>query len=165
VGVPVGVFLAALVFAESASVLGALVAFVVLSVFYGILASRRMSRLWPSAGDLSGGDRVAAVRISRAGKEVGEPRLAAAVIDYTNGLREARSQARSRRWVVWLGAAAVLVLAVIDSTLGPVRLAVVSWLFVAFFVIELFWWPRRVDRLLARAERAERSAHRALTGP
>jgi hypothetical protein len=165
VGVPVGVFFAALVFAESASVLGTLVAFVVLSVFYGILTSRRMSRLWPSAGELSGADRVAAVRISRGGKDIGEPRLAAAVIDYTAGLREAHSQARSHRWVVWLGAAAVLVLAVIDSALGPLRLAAVSWLFVAFFVVELLWWPRRADRLLAHAERAERSACEALARP
>jgi hypothetical protein len=43
VGVPVGVFLAALAFAESGLMLGAVVTFVVISIFYGIVVARRMS--------------------------------------------------------------------------------------------------------------------------
>jgi Flp pilus assembly protein TadB len=165
IGVPVGLFLAALVFGESGSVLGALVAFVVLSVFYGAVMARRMSRFWPVARDLSADDRVAVVRRTRRGSFRGDARLAQAVIAYTGGLREAHAQARKYRWVVWLCAAAVLVLAVVDSVVGPFRVALVSWLFVGFFVIELSWWPRRQDQLLANAQLAERSARRVVDQP
>ena len=48
---------------------------------------------------------------------------------------------------------AMLVLAVLDSISGPPRTAVVSWLFVVFFAVEIFWWPLAQDRLLANAER------------
>jgi hypothetical protein len=161
VGVPVGIFLAALVFAESGILLGALVAFVVLSTFYGIVMARRMSRFWPAANDLSGGDRVAVVRAARSGRDIDAARLGPAAIEYASGLREARKQARRYHWVVWLCAAVVLALAVYDSFFGTVRLAVVSWLFVAFFAIELFWWPRRQNQLLSNAERTETLARRA----
>lgn len=163
IGIPVGIFLAALVFAESGLVVGALVAFVVLSTFYGIMMARRMSKFWPAAKDLSGGDRVAVVRAARRGQDIDDTRLAPAALDYVVGLREARAQARQWHWAVWLGAAAVLVFAVVDSLSGTLRVAAVSWLFVAFFIVELFWWPGRQDRLLANAERTEGSARRAIS--
>jgi hypothetical protein len=162
VGVPVGVFLAALVFAESGLMLGAVVTFVVISVFYGILMARRMSQFWPAAKDLSGGDRVAVARAARRGRDIDDARLAPAAIEYGGGLRAARAQARRWQWVVWLGAAAALVLAVLDSISGPSRIAAVSWLFVVFFAVEIFWWPWAQDRLLVNAERTGESARRAL---
>jgi hypothetical protein len=119
VGVPVGVFLAALVFAESGLMLGAVVAFVVISVFYGIVMARRMSQFWPAAKDLSGGDRVAVARAARRGRDIHDARLAAAAIEYGGGLRAVRAQARRWQRVVWLGAASSLVLAVLDSISGP----------------------------------------------
>jgi hypothetical protein len=61
-----------------------------------------------------------------------------------------------------VGAAAALVLAVLDSISGPSRIAAVSWLFVVFFAVEIFWWPRAQDRLLVNAERTGESARRAL---
>jgi hypothetical protein len=64
--------------------------------------------------------------------------------------------------MVWLGAVAVLVLAVLDSISGPSRMAAVSWLFVGFFAVEIFWWPRAQNRLLVNAERTGQSARRAL---
>ena len=73
-----------------------------------------------------------------------------------------RAQARRWQWVVWLGAAAALVLAVLDSISGPSRIAAVSWLFVVFFAVEIFWWPRAQDRLLVNAERTGESARRTL---
>lgn len=161
VGVPVGIFLAAFVFLESGLLVGALVAFVVLSAFYGVVMSRRMSRFWPAANELSADDRVALVRAARRGQDIPDARLAPAVVEYAEGLREARAQTRKYRWVAWLGAAAFLALAVVDCFLGPPRVTLVSWLFVAFFAIELFWWPKRQDQLLANAERAERSAVRS----
>jgi hypothetical protein len=163
VGVPVGIFLAALVFAESGVVLGAVITFVVISIFYGIVMARRMSQFWPAAKDLSGGDRVAVVRATRCGQDIDDARLAAAAIEYGGGLREAREQARRSQWMVWLGAAAVLVLAVLDSISRPPRTAAVSWLFVVFFAVEIFWWPRARDRLLINAERTGESSRRALS--
>jgi hypothetical protein len=163
VGVPVGTFLAALAFAESGLVLGAVVTFVVISIFYGIMMARRMSQFWPAGKDLSGGDRVAVARAARRGHDIDDARLAPAAIEYGGGLREAREPARRWQWMVWLGAAAVLVLAVLDSISGPPRTAAVSWLFVVLFAVESFWWPRAQDRLLVNAERTGESARRALS--
>jgi hypothetical protein len=163
VGVPVGIFLAALVFAESGVMLGAVVAFVVISTFNGVVMARRMDRFWPAARDLSAGDRVAAVRAARRGQDIDQARLASAAIQYAGGLRKAYEQARRWRWFIWLAAAAMLVLAVLDSISGPPRTAVVSWLFVVFFAVEIFWWPLAQDRLLANAERTAESARRALS--
>jgi hypothetical protein len=65
--------------------------------------------------------------------------------------------------MVWLGAAAVLVLAVLDNISGPPRTAAVSWLFVVFFAVEIFCWPRVQDRLPVNADRTGESARRALS--
>ena len=160
VGIPVGIFLAALVFAESGIMLGALVAFVVLSAFNGIMMARRMGNAWPAANELSPAQRVAVSAAVRRGREIDDARLAPAAIGYIGALRGARDRSRRLRWVMWLGAAAVLALAVWDTYTGTPRLAAVSWLFVVFFAVEIVWWPRIQDRLIANAERAERSARR-----
>jgi hypothetical protein len=144
VGVPVGAFLAALVFAESGLMLGAAVTFVVISIFYGIVMAWRMSQFWPAARDLSGADRVAVALAARRGRAIEDARLAPAAIEYGGGLRAAREQGRRWQWMVWLGAVAV------------------SWLFVVFFAVEIFWWPRAQNRLLVNAERTGESARRAL---
>jgi hypothetical protein len=163
VGIPVGIFLAALVFAESGVLLGALVAFVVISVFNGIVMARRMGKAWPAANGLSPGDRVAVSAATRRGRPIDEARLAPAAIAYVAVLREARDQSRRFQWVIWSCAAAVLALAVFDTYAATPRVAAVSWLFVAFFAFEIFLWPRVQDRLLANADRTEQSARR-LTG-
>ena len=158
IGLPVGIFLGALVFAESGSALGAIVAVGVLSPFYGIMMARRMARFWPGAKDLNGADRAAVVRATRRGEEVGEARWALAVMDYSGGLREAHRQARRYRWVVWFFAVSALILAFSDSFFGSIRAALMSWLVVVFFVVELLWWPRNQAHLLSNAERAENLA-------
>ncbi len=155
--------MAVLVFAESGLLPGALVVFVVISVFNGIMMSRRMSKSWPAAGDLSPDERVAVSSAARRGRRIDDARLAPAAIEYVGALRNARAHARHRQWLVWLGGAAVLVLAVIDSLLATPRIAAVSWLIVVFFAVEIFWWPRAQNRLVANAERAGESACRALT--
>lgn len=160
VGVPVGIFLAALVIAESGIMLGALVAFVVLSVFNGIMMARRMGKAWPAANELSPGQRVAVSAAVRRGHQIDDARLAPAAIGYVGALRDARDQSRRFQWVVWICAAAVLALAVWDTYTATPRLAAVSWLFVGFFAVEIVWWPRIQDRLLANAERTEQSARR-----
>ncbi|OBF92082.1 hypothetical protein A5791_14530 [Mycobacterium sp. 852002-51163_SCH5372311] len=160
VGVPVGIFLAALVFAESGVLLGALVAFVVIGVFNGIVVSRRMSKAWPAADELNPAERVAVCAAVRRGRQIDDPRLAPAALAYVGALRTAREQSRRVQWVFWPCAAVVLVLAVFDTYTATTRLAVVSWLFVVFFAVEIFWWPRIQDRLLANAERTAQSASR-----
>jgi hypothetical protein len=132
-------------------------------IFNGIVMARRMDRFWPAARELSAGDRVAAVRAARRGQDIDQARLASAAIQYAGGLRKACEQARRWRCFVWLAAATMLVLAVLDSISGPPRTAVVSWLFVVFFAVEIFWWPLAQDRLLANAERTGELARRALS--
>jgi hypothetical protein len=161
-GVPVGIFLAALVFAESGVWLGALVAFVVLGIFNGIRMARRMAKAWPAAVDLRPDERVAVSFAARRGHRIEDVRLAPAAIEYVGALRNARVQARRWQWLAWLGGAAMLVLAVIDSLFATPRVAAVSWIVVVFFAVELFWWPRVQDRLLANAEDTGESACQAL---
>ncbi len=163
VGLAAGVFFGALGFAESGSV-AALIALVVLGPFvFGIPMARRMARFWPGAKLLSGKDRVAVVRATRRGHNIGEARLAQAVIEYSSGLRDAHDHARRYRWVLPLVAALSLILASTDSFFGPIRLALVSWLWVAIIVVELWWWPRRRADLLSNAERAEAQAQQVAT--
>ncbi len=93
---------------------------------------------------------------------INEPHLAHAVIEYGSGLRQAQEQTRRYRWVIPLVAILSLILAVTDSFLGSIRLALVSWLWVAIVVAELVWWPRKQVDLLSNAERAEMLARQAL---
>jgi hypothetical protein len=154
IGLTAGIFFGALAFADSGLWLSGLVVLVILTPVYGIMMARRMSRFWPGAKELKGADRVAVARAARRGRAIGAPRLAPAVIDYSDGLHAAYEQARPRRWVLWLLAAASLFAAGMDTYLGPIRSAVVSWLFVAFFAVELWWWPKEQVGLVANAERA-----------
>ncbi|WP_156688252.1 hypothetical protein [Mycobacterium sp. Marseille-P9652] len=157
-GVPSGVFVAALVFAESGVPLGALVAFVVMGIFTGIATARRMGTAWPSASGLRPGQRVAVSSAVRRGRGIADATLAPAAIEYARALLDAGEQARRREWVLWVGGAAMLVFAVIDSVWGTFRLAAVSWLVVALFAVEILWWPRARNRLLANAHRTRASA-------
>ena len=164
VGLAVGIFFGALGFAESGSVV-ALVALVALGPFvFGIPMARRMASFWPGAKMLSGADRVAVVRATRRGHNIGETCRAHAVIEYSSGLREAHDQARRYRWMVPVVAALSLILALTDSFFGSIRLALVSWLWVAIIVVELLWWPGKRADLLSNAERAETLARQVLAG-
>lgn len=164
VGLAVGVFFGALGFAESGSVV-ALVALVALGpIVFGIPMARRMARFWPGAKLLSGEDRVAVVRATRRGHNVSEPSLAHAVIEYGSGLRDAHDHARRYRWVLPFVAALSLILALTDSFFESIRLALVSWLWVAIIVVELLWWPRKLADLLSNARQAETLARQVLAG-
>ncbi|MFE1883001.1 hypothetical protein [Streptomyces diastatochromogenes] len=160
VGLPAGVFFGAFVLAESGAWVGAVAAVLVLGPFYGIRVARRMGRIWPGARDLDPADRSAVVRAARRGEDIGDARLAPAVIDYCDGLRTAREQDRLLLWVTLVFAGLAVALAVIDTSSGSTREAWVSWVFVLFFLVELTWWPRRQTRIMSRAEQAERSARR-----
>lgn len=161
IGLAAGVFFGAFVLAESGSWVGAALAALFLSPFYGIRVARRMNRTWPGARDLNSADRTAVVRATRRG-ESGDARLAPAVIDYSSALRTAREQDRVFRWVVLLFAALSVALALSDTFTGSTRDALVSWLVVAFLLVELTWWPRKQSHLMSNAERAEKSAREIL---
>jgi hypothetical protein len=164
VGLAVGVFFGALGFAESGSV-AALVALVALGpIVFGIPMARRMARFWPGAKMLSGEDRVAVVRATRRGHDIGEASRAHAVIEYGSGLRDAHDHARRYRWVLPFVAALSLILALTDSFFESIRLALVSWLWVAIIVVELLWWPGKRADLLSNARRAETLARQVLAG-
>ncbi|MGW2563035.1 hypothetical protein ACWCXB_28050 [Streptomyces sp. NPDC001514] len=119
-----------------------------------------MSRAWPGADDLDSADRVAVVRATRRGEDIGDARLAPAVIDYSGGLRTVREQGRV--WVVLLFAALAVALAFTDTFTGSAWETVMSWLVVTFFLVELAWWPRQQTHVISNAERAEKFAREIL---
>jgi hypothetical protein len=164
VGLSVGIFFGALGWAESGSIAALLAIGVLGPLVFGIPITRRMARLWPEAKTLIGADRAAVVRAVRRGQKIDEPHLAHAVIEYASGLRQAQDQARRYRWVILLVAMLSLILAVTDSFFGSIRLALVSWLWLAIVVAELLWWPRKQVELLSKAERAETLAGQVLAG-
>jgi hypothetical protein len=162
VGLAVALALALLALIGSNSALAGVVAFVVIWTIYSVITARRMSRFWPGAKDLSGVDRVAAARAARRGHDIGDVRLAPAVVEYSRGLRDANEHVLLPRWLMLLLALVALVVAVADSVWSPPGEAIVSWLYFAFFPVELLWWPRIAARLIANAERAEESAKQSL---
>lgn len=164
VGLSVGIFFGALGWAESGSIAALLAIGVLGPLVFGIPITRRMERFWPEAKKLTCADRAAVVRAVRRGQQIDEPQLAHAVIEYASGLRQAQDQARRSRWVIPLVAILSLILAVTDSFFGSIRLALVSWLWVALVVAELLWWPRKQVDLLSNAERAEMLARQVLAG-
>jgi hypothetical protein len=161
VGLVFGVVLGFLALISSNSVLSGAVAVVVITLIYGLIMARRMSKFWPGAKDLNGADRVEVARATRGGHDIGDARLAPAVIEYSQGLRAAGT-GRLTRWLILLLAAVALGVAIADSIFSPPGEAVVSWLYFAFFPVELLWWPRREAKLLANAQRAEESASKLL---
>jgi hypothetical protein len=107
--------------------LGALVAFVVLGIFNGIMMARRMAKAWPAAVDLS----PRRVAMAQPAEVVGSKMRGSRPLPSSmSALRAARVQARRWQWLVWLGGAAMLVLAVIDSLFAtPGRRCVVGIVF------------------------------------
>jgi hypothetical protein len=162
VGLAVAVVLALLALIGSNSPLAGVVALVVIWVIYSVIMARRTSKFWPGAKDLSGADRVAVARAARSGRDIGDLRLAPAVIEYSRGLRDANEHVLLARWLIVLLALVALGVAIADSIFSPPGEAVVSWLYFAFFPVELLWWPRIAARLIANAERAEESARQTL---
>lgn len=162
-GAGLGVVLALLALIGSNSLLAFAAAFVSTTLFFAAIMARRMKKLWPGAAELSGSDRVKVVSAARTGTDIGESRLAAAVVEYSDALKTAADR-RLWRWLIALFGVVAAVVAVLDTIYSPVGEAVVSWLYFAFFPIEAWWWPRRQAQLLTNAERAEESARALLVG-
>ena len=161
-GASVGIAVGLLAFFGSNVVPAGLAAFVAVSLLYGAVMGRRMAKLWPGAKSLSGADRVAVVRATRSGRDIGDARLASAVIEYSRALHQAAERFRLWWWLIAVLGVVALATAIADTIFSPVGEAVVSWLYFAFFPVEAFWWPRRQAHILANAKRADESARRLL---
>lgn len=153
-GLGSGVFFGALAWLDSGQWLAGVCVLVILGVGFGIAMPRRMNRYWPGAGDLSGVDRVTVVRAARRGEPVADPRLAGAVADYGRGLHAAAADAKARRWLVALVLVVAIATALWDTMFGSARDGVASAVYLVLLMFELFWWPKRQDRLLSGADRA-----------
>ena len=113
-----------------------------------------MARYWPGAKELSGEDRVTVVRTARRGERIGDVHLTQAVVDYSQGMHAAADKARPFRWVVPLVLVVGVGTAAWDAVFGSWGNAVASGIYLVLLLIELFWWPKRRERLLANADRA-----------
>ncbi len=153
-GVSLGAFLGALAWLDSGFPLAGLIAFVVLSLFYGGWMTRRMVRHWPGANRLSGPERERVARAARGGGAIDDPGLRPALADYRGGLHAAAEEARPLRWLIWIVLVAAVGAAVWDATSGSWGNAIASVIYLVMLGLEMFWWPKRQRQLLANADRA-----------
>ncbi|MCW2564313.1 MAG: hypothetical protein JWQ31_2873, partial [Mycobacterium sp.] len=146
--------LGAMSWLDSGFLLSGVVVLVVVGAFSGIWMARRMARYWPGAKQLSGDERVTVVRAARRGERIDNARLAQAVVDYSSGMHAAAERARPFRWLLPLVLVVSLGTAVWDAVYGSWGNAAASAIYLALLLIELFWWPKRRDELLANGDRA-----------
>jgi len=158
IGACLGIILGAMAWVDSGMLLAGILTVFITGVIYGIWIPRRMARYWPGAKDLSGEDRVTVARTARRGERIGDPQLAPAVVDYSKGMRAAAEQAKPYRWVVPLVLIVSIATAVWDSIFGTWGNAIASVIYLVAFLLELFWWPKRRDELLANSDRAAEMA-------
>ncbi len=154
IGGAVGIALGALAWLDSGFLSSAVIVLVIGGVFYGIWMPRRMARYWPGAKQLSGDERVTVVRTARGGERIGNSRLAQAVVDYSSGVHAAAEKARPFRWLLILILVVAVGTAAWEAVFGSWGNAAASAIYLVLLFIELFWWPKRRDRLLANADRA-----------
>jgi hypothetical protein len=162
VGGAVGIALGAMAWLDSGFVLSGVIVLVIIGVFYGIWMPRRMARYWPGAKQLGGDDRVTVVSTVRRGESVGDARLAQAVVDYSSGMRAAAEKARPFRWLLIFVLVVAVGTAVWDGVFGSWGNAAASAIYLVLLFIELFWWPKRQQQLLANAGRAADIAQQVL---
>jgi hypothetical protein len=158
VGPAVGIPLGALAWLDSGFLLSAVIVLVIIGVFFGIWMPRRMARYWPGAKQLTGDERVTVVHATRRGERIADARLASAVIDYSRGLHAAAEKARPFRWLLIFILVVAVGTAVWDAVYGSWGNAVASGIYLVLLLIELFWWPKRQEQLLANADRAAEMA-------
>ncbi len=153
-GLGVGGFLGALAWLDSGILLGGLIVFVVLSLFYGVWMVRRMSRHWADAKQLSGPERAQVAGAARGGHRIDDPGLAQAVVGYRNGLHAAAENARPFRWLLPIVLVVGIVTAAWDAVFGTWGNAIASAIYLVMLLVELFWWPKRQRQLLDNADHA-----------
>ena len=153
-GLGVGGFLGALAWIDSGFLFVGLIAFATLFVFYGGWMSRRMTRHWPSAAQLSGSERERVASAARSGLRIDDQRLVPALTDYRDGLHEAAEESKPFRWVIWFVLVVAIGTAVFDGIFGSWGNLIVSVIYLVMLVGEVLWWPKRREQLLSNADRA-----------
>lgn len=164
IGLCVGLFVGALAWLDSGKLLGGFAAFIVVGGAYGITMSRRMSRYWPGASELSATERVTVSATVRRGGRIADSALAPAVLDYGRGMYAAAEKGRPWRWVVVVVLVVVIVMAVWDAVMGSVGNALASLIYLVLIGLEMSWWPNRRAELLTNAERSMAAAREAAFG-
>jgi hypothetical protein len=154
IGSFLGIVLGAMAWLDSGLLLAGILTIFITGLIYGIWIPRRMARYWPGAKQLSGEDRVTVARTARSGERIGDPQLAPAVIEYSTGMHAAAEQAKPYRWVVPFVLVVSIATAVWDSIFGTWGNAIASVIYLVAFLLELFWWPKKRDELLANGDRA-----------
>ncbi|OBJ38860.1 hypothetical protein A5630_02515 [Mycolicibacterium mucogenicum] len=154
VGGSVGLSLGTLAWIDSGLLLTGVIVLVVVGLTYGVWMARRMARLWPTAAQLSGMDRVRVARATRRGERLPEKRLVHAANDYRVAMHAAADAAHGFRWLVAFLLAVAAGTAVWDAWYGSAGNAVVSAIYLVMLLIEVFWWPRRRRQLLENVDRA-----------
>jgi hypothetical protein len=149
-----GLFFGIPAWLDSGLLVAGVVVFVVMGAASGVWMSRRMVRYWPGSRALSGPRREAVVAAARRGHRIDDDSLAPAVDDYRQALHAAADHGRPWRWLL----VAVLIVGVgstlWDTTHGSVGNAVASVIYLVVIGLELFYWPKRTEVLLANADRA-----------
>ena len=153
-GVGVGGFLGALAWLDSGFLYIGVIVFAVLFAFYGGWMGRRMTQHWPSAAQLTGVEREQVAAAARGGLRVDDPRLVQALTDYRDGLHAADDNSKSLRWVIWFVLIVAVATAVWDGIFGTWGNLIVSAIYLVMLLLEMFWWPKRREQLLANADRA-----------
>ncbi len=171
IGVPAGIFfgvgfwLLGSASAGSAAVVAAVLAGVLFGTFFGGAMAFNIWNRWSGAVQLEVGERVAVVRAVRLGEEIGDPRLAPSVIEYSGTVRHVLERDRRQRWVLFLIGGGMAIGAVVSTVTGSTRSMLGWWLLLGVMVIELVSLPRVQARRESNAARAERLARETLGGP
>ncbi|MBV9320020.1 MAG: hypothetical protein JO106_08930 [Mycobacterium sp.] len=114
------------------------------------------ARSWPEANNLTRKNRLAVMRATRRGKNIGDARLAPAVIGYAQALRNTKDRFLQWEFSVIEGVALFIVLNAsvhagwLCALVGGLAAAV------AMFVFYALWTRRRVFSLADRAEKFAR---------
>lgn len=154
VGLGVGLFFGTLAWLDSAMLLSGAIVCVVLGVGSAVWIPRRMTKYWPGSTALSGDQRATVVSAVRAGTDIGDPALTQPVIGYSRGLHAAAENTGRWRWLVIFVLVVAAGMALWDGVFGSWGNAIASVVYLVLAGLELFWWPNRLTRLLANANRA-----------
>ncbi|AGB23213.1 hypothetical protein Mycsm_02888 [Mycobacterium sp. JS623] len=162
IGGALGIVLGAMAWIDSGLLLAGILTVFMTGLIYGSWMPRRMRRYWPGAEQLSGEDRVTVAGTARRGEHVGDSRLAQPVVDYSAGMHAAAEQAKPYRWVLPLILVVSVATVLWDSIFGTWGNAIVSVIYLVALLIELLWWPKKRDELLANGDRAAEMARQTM---
>lgn len=162
IGVPAGVLYGLIQYALHASTASAISAGIIFAVLFGPVMALLSRRTWRAGSHLPSQDRVAAVRAVRRGEAVEDPRRARAVSEYAEVVKRRAARDRRYSWVLWIFAIGTLILATATTIDGSARAAVVWWVLLLIWVVQLVRLPRMRTRNVDNAVRAEAAAERLL---